>query len=84
MITPNVHVFVVNASIQDTMPLKEMTIQLGLTTSVNTAAFGTTVVKTNSGYINAIVNISGSSGTMQAKLIFDTGTEYTSMEIKPS
>ena len=63
----DLHVLVVNANIPDTIPLKEMIIPLGLTISVNAAAFGTTVVKTSSGYINAIVEISGSSGTLQAK-----------------
>ena len=35
-ITPELHVLVVNASIPDTIPLKEMIVLLGLTTSVNT------------------------------------------------
>ena len=81
-ITPSLHVLVVNANIPDTISLKEMIILLCHTTCVNSAAFGTTVVKISSGYINAIVEISGSSGTLQAKHIFDIETEYTSMEIK--
>ena len=81
-ITPSLHVLVVNANIPDTISLKEMIILLCHTTCVNSAAFGTTVVKISSGYINAIVEINESSGTLQAKLTFDTGTEYTAMEIK--
>ena len=59
-----------------------MIIPLDLTAGSGTAAFDTTVVKTSSGYINAIVEINESDGKLQAKFTFDEGTEYTSMQIK--
>ena len=40
------------------------------------------MIKTSSGYINAIVEINESDGKLQAKFTFDEGTEYTSIEIK--
>ena len=76
------NVLVINTKLTDIIPFKQMIIPLDLECSEKTSAFDTTVIKTSSGYINAIVEISGSSGTLQAKFTFVEGTEYTSMEIK--
>ena len=81
-ITPDLHVLVLNTKLANAIPLKQMIIPLNLDCGSGTAAFDTTVIKKSSGYINAIVEISGSSGTLQAKFTFDEGVEYTSMQIK--
>ena len=81
-ITPELHVLVVNSKLADTIPFKQMIIPLDLATGSGTAAFDTTVIKTSSGYINAIVEINETDGKLQAKFTFDEGTEYTSMQIK--
>ena len=81
-ITPDLHVLVINTKLAEAIPFKQMIIPLGLTCGSGTAAFGTTVIKTSSGYINAIVEINETDGKLQAKFTFDEGTEYTSMQIK--
>lgn len=81
-ITPSLHVLVINTKLADAIPFKQMIIPLDLETGSGTAAFDTTVIKTSSGYINAIVEINESDGKLQAKFTFDEGTEYTSMQIK--
>ena len=71
-ITPELHVLIAT-KIADTIPFKQMIIPLDLDCGSGTAAFDTTVIKTSSGYINAIVEINESDGKLQAKFTFDEG-----------